>query len=260
MTQDDVPIRQAATIMLLRDSDAGVQTYMLRRNRRTVFGPGMHVFPGGALDPQDSDPEILARCDGLSPDLARRILGGVEDGLALWVSALRECFEEAGVLIATDAEGRQPSITAELRAARDALNAGERSLLDICRAFDLRLPVDRLCYYSHWITPRGEPRRYSTRFFACSVDAGQAATHDGSETVAGEWVTPARAVERNEAGEFPMMPPTLVQMRFLCAYDTVEQVMDEIRGMAKVPTVEGEKIEFDEQGNIERVVMRSYFS
>lgn len=233
---EEVPVRDAATVVILRDGAAGIETFMLRRNRRTVFGPGAHVFPGGAVDADDSGP-VAQLCDGLDDARASRRLGIEAGGLSFWIAAIRECFEEAGVLIATDEQGCELAPDRDLGAQRDALNAGTRSLADICREERLRLPLDRIVYYGHWITPAGEPRRFSTRFFACPAPPGQGAAHDGNETVAGCWVRPREALARFEADGFPMMPPTVLQLRFLADYQRVEAVMAVLRGIHRVPTI-----------------------
>lgn len=117
----DIPIRDAATVVILRDGEQGIETFLLRRNRRTVFGPGFYVFPGGAVDAADADPALLARCDGLDDARASRWLEIAGGGLAHWVAAVRECFEESGLLLATDREGR------ELAPERDFTEARGRS-------------------------------------------------------------------------------------------------------------------------------------
>lgn len=222
----DTPIRDAATVVLLREGVHGLETFLLRRNRATVFGPGAYVFPGGAVDDADADPDLLARCDGLDDATASRRLGVAHGGLAFWVTAVRECFEESGLLLATDGARRELDPGRDFTAQRAALNAGTLSFVRLCADADLRLPLDRLCYYSHWTTPPGAPRRFSTRFFVCPAPATHdAAVHDGSETVAGGWETPQAALAAFERGNYPMMPPTVAQLRFLADYRSPEAAL-----------------------------------
>ncbi|MDN5936744.1 MAG: NUDIX domain-containing protein, partial [Nitrosospira sp.] len=169
---EEVPIRDAATVIMLRDGAQGLETFMLRRNKRNVFGPGAYVFPGGAVDRADAGPTLRALCDGLDDGEASRRLGIDGGGLAFWVAAIRECFEEAGLLLATQGDGRPVSPARDFRSQRQALNAGSLAMADFCRDQNLRLPLQDIVYYGHWITPVGEPRRFSTRFFACSTPHG----------------------------------------------------------------------------------------
>jgi len=242
VTGDDTPIRDAATVVLLRDGETGIETLMLQRTSRAAFVPGGHVFPGGRVDAADTDPALYARCRGVEPDHASDALTLTHHGLAYWIAAVRECFEEAGVLLATDAAGNElpwqdPDWRARMAERRDALNAGELSFADFCAEHDLRLPVARLRYYGHWITPPGPPRRFSTRFFAARAPAGQRMRHDGRETVAGEWVDTADALRRYKRGEFPMIMPTVAQLKFLRAHDSVAEFLTTLDTMERVPTV-----------------------
>lgn len=232
----NVPVRDAATVVLLRDGRHGLETFLLRRNRATVFGPGHYVFPGGAVDVADADPAVLDRCDGLDDNQAARRLGVAQGGLRFWIAAVRECFEECGLLLATDARGRDLGSEQEFAGERAALNVGRLSFAELCRKADLRLPVNRLLYYTHWTTPPGAPRRYATRFFACSAPTSHAsAVHDGSETVAGDWETPAAALAAFEQGDYPMMPPTVAQLLFLADCSTVDAAL---AALAAVDVVE----------------------
>jgi len=242
-TQDKaVPVRDAATLVLLRDGAAGLETFMLKRGAGTAFVPGAHVFPGGAVDPADADPAVYARCDGLDDAAASARLGLPRDGLAFWVAALRESFEEAGLMIATDAAGEEPDwdepgLQRRLAAARSALHAGETTLAAILEAEDLRLPVIRLRYYGHWITPKGPPRRYSTRFFAALAPSRQNPAHDGVEAVAGDWVTPGHALRCYRRGELRMILPTEMQLQLLRRFPDSDSLLAELDAMKRVPTV-----------------------
>ena len=173
---------------------------MLRRNLASEFVAGAYVFPGGSVDPEDRGDGAEELCRGLDDAEASEILGVDSGGLAFWVAALRECFEEAG-RAAGPAPGRRrgtelldtsdPAERARFEAHRLAINEGRTGLLDVCRAEDLVLAVDAVHYVSHWITPELAPRRYDTRFFVTAAPPGQVARHDDGETIATIWVRPA---------------------------------------------------------------------
>lgn len=222
----DVPIRAAATVVLLRDGADGLETFQLRRNRATVFGPGHYVFPGGAVDDADTESDLVARCDGLDDAEASRRIGVSEGGISFWIAAVRECFEECGLLLATDSNGSGFDRGRDLAAERVALNDGTLDFAALCHRADLRFPMNRLFYYTQWITPVGAPRRFATRFFACAAPrANDGAVHDGAETVAGGWVTPAAALAEYHNGDRPMMPPTVTQLLFLSDFADVASAL-----------------------------------
>lgn len=236
MHETDVPIRNAATVVLLRDGDQGLETFLLQRNQATAFGPGYYVFPGGAVDEADADIAVAGRCDGFDDRQASQRVGIARGGLRFWVAAMRECFEECGLLLATNAQGGDFVAADRFATARAALNAGHLSFPDFCQQADLRLPVDHLLYYTHWTTPPGPPRRYATRFFACAAPASHAsAVHDGTETVGGGWATPRTALATFHSGEWPMMPPTVAQLLFLKDFASVDAVLARLAAMEVVP-------------------------
>ena len=178
---------------------------MVRRSLRLVFGGGAHVFPGGAVDPSDAD---------VGADPFR-------------VAAIRECFEEAGYLLAYDEAGELVSLGDErladrFKRHRAALQQGARSLADVCREDDLRPAVDTLAYLSRWVTPEGAPRRFDTRFFVCAAPLEQTPLHDRTETIAHEWVRPSDALERHGRGQFDLMFPTLKTLEWLASETSVD--------------------------------------
>ena len=149
---------------------------MVRRNLRSDFVGGAYVFPGGAVDPLDGGAEAEALCIGRSHAEASTLLGVGTGGLAYWVAVVRETFEEAGLLLARREGGPHllagdPDEEARFAAARTEVNAGRLRFLDLCREERLRLSVGDVHYFAHWITPRGAPRRYDTRFFVAAAPA-----------------------------------------------------------------------------------------
>ncbi|MGH9007276.1 MAG: MBL fold metallo-hydrolase, partial [Acidimicrobiales bacterium] len=189
---------------------------------------------------------------------ASAVLEVERDGLAYWVSAFRECFEESGVLLACGPDGaalsfEDPATSTRFEDHRDALNAGERSFLDICEAEALTLPADALHYVGHWITPVGPPRRYDTRFFAALAPSEQVAVHDDVETIGHMWVAPSDALAQHEAGQLEMLFPTVWNLQLLGRFVSPDELLASVSALGGVPTFEPE-VSVDEQGRRRMVV------
>ncbi|MEZ5178177.1 MAG: NUDIX domain-containing protein [Acidimicrobiales bacterium] len=237
-----VELRDAATVLILRDGAAGLEVFMLRRNLNSDFVGGAHVFPGGAVDPEDRHVDLEPVCLGRSDADASRRLGIDAGGLAFWVAAIRESFEEAGVLLAYGPDGEVVDL--DHLAGRDrwaehrrAVDMGERRLIEVCEAEGLRLAVDGMHYFGHWITPEGAPRRYDTRFFLAAAPTRQTPLHDDREVIANEWVRPADAIDRVRAGELVMMPPTISCLRAVARFDTAAEALAAATEITDVPTI-----------------------
>jgi 8-oxo-dGTP pyrophosphatase MutT (NUDIX family) len=195
----------AATVTLVRDGEDGLEVLLLQRNHQSGFVPGHHVFPGGALDGNDESPAIAALCHGLDDGKASAALGLASGALAYWVAAIREAFEEAGLLLAYDADGGMLGIDGSpgcerFREHRRAVDEGARPFADVLREERLRLATDRLVYFSHWITPIGRSRRYDTRFFVAQAPLAQEALCDQRETIGHVWIAPAAALAGYRSG------------------------------------------------------------
>lgn len=224
----------AATVTLLRDTPQGLEVLMLQRNFQSGFMPGMFLFPGGALDPGDQEANVLARCPGIDDARACELLGLAQGGLAYWAAAIRESFEEAAVLLAYDEAGQLVNPRSAERIERfdeyrRKLNAGEQVLAPMLENEGLTLAVDRLTYFSHWITPVTAPRRYDTRFFAAIAPAGQEAAADNVEAIHHVWVNPREAVARHRRGEFNMRTPTIRTLEAFAPYETAETLIGALR-------------------------------
>ena len=215
---ESVPVRDAATVMLLRDTpgDAagGFEVCLMQRNLQSDFVGGAYVFPGGGVDRSDADPVALARCVGRDDASASRLLDLGAGGLAFWVAAIRESFEEAGVLLARRADGTpvtfdEAGVIARFEQHRADVDAGVRRIESVCEQEDLFMDAGALHYFSRWITPLGAPRRYDTRFFVAAAPELQEVTHDDRELIGTHWMTPADALHRHEAGEFVLIFPTV---------------------------------------------------
>ncbi|MCK6530315.1 NUDIX hydrolase [Myxococcota bacterium] len=228
--------RPAATVLLLRQPPGGrpCEVLMVRRSDRATFMPGAYVFPGGALDRADASPAMRARCRGPSPEQARQRLGGAlepEIALGLLVAGARESFEEAGVLLATDADGRDvtpdPAVLGQGRAlAAAATREAPFDFAGWLAGVGLQLALDRLEMLSRWVTPEVEAKRFDTVFLVAEVPRDQAAAHDAAETVDSTWLAPAEALRLHSEGGLVLPPPTLRNLEDVAGCATVAEVLD----------------------------------
>jgi len=197
-----VPV-PAATILLLRGDHATLEVFMIVRHEKSDFLGGALVFPGGKVDPQDADERLLDRCTGADADATRR---------ALQVAAIREAFEECGVLLARPSGSTSlidAAALASLEPYRKALVDGSIGLYDFVVRERLVLACDRLTPFAHWITPTMVPKRFDTHFFVAEAPVDHLALHDGHESVDSVWITPAAAIEAAKARRYTVIFPTV---------------------------------------------------
>ncbi len=239
-----VPVRPAATVVLLRDlEDApGFEVCLMQRNLNSDFVGGAYVFPGGGVDPQDGADGWSSRVRGLDDDLASLRLGVDAGALAFWVATVRESFEEADVLLAVDAADRplrRDDPDAERRWAqhRGDVDSGRRSLLEVFAEEDLYVDARSLRYFARWVTPLGAPRRYDTRFFVARVPEAQEVHHDDRELVGTHWMTPAAALAAHEQGAFTMIFPTIRTLVAMDRFATAADVLDHVASVSEVPAI-----------------------
>ncbi len=226
------PAHPSATILLVRDGSAGLEVFMVERHHRIDFATGALVFPGGKVDPGDSAAALRERCAGAE--------GLDHDTLTVRVAAIRETFEEAGVLLARG-RGEAEILPAERLAGieerhRRALEADAITIGEVAEAEDLELACDRLVPFAHWITPSFMPKRFDTWFFLVAAPPDHVALHDGRESVDSVWTTPAAAVAAAEHGERTIIFPTLMNLRKLGRSERVEDALAAAR-RAPVVTV-----------------------
>jgi 8-oxo-dGTP pyrophosphatase MutT (NUDIX family) len=202
--------RQAATVLLLRDGSAGLEVYLLRRTRGMPFAGGMTAYPGGGVDPRDGDTDIA--WSGPPPSAWAGAFGCDErTARELVCAAVRETFEEAGVLLAGVPGGDVvPDVSGEdWEEQRQALLTRDLSLAGLLAGRGLTLRSELLRPFAHWITPPVEPRRYDTKFFAAALPRGQHARHVSGEADEASWLRPAAALAELAGGTRPMLPPTI---------------------------------------------------
>jgi 8-oxo-dGTP pyrophosphatase MutT (NUDIX family) len=234
MGSDPIPKPQpAATVMLLRDGDDGMEVFMIVRHHKSDVHAGALVFPGGRVDPEDYD---LAVDAAVFPTQA-----GVDAAMAaLRVAAVRETFEECGVLLAR-ARGEDALVgAARLRdieaAHRSAMTRGERTFGAILAAEDLVLAPEAMVYFANWITPERSTKRFDTHFFLAAAPSDQVALHDGYEAVDSVWMAPATALERARAGIYQLRFPTQMNLQKLGRHRSSAPALDAARA-SRVVTV-----------------------
>jgi len=228
--------RRAASLILLRDSEQGLEVLMLRRaEREGDMRSGVAVFPGGVLDPRDHEAQSLVH--GADDATLSARLSLPSGGLDYAIAAVRETFEEAGLLLALDAAGQPvaPSLVEQLAPWRDRLQSNEASAVMLCRDTELTLDVSGLVYYSHWLTPPGTPKRFDTRFFIAAAPAGQRASPDFGEAVELMWLTPAEALSRERG--LKLLPVTQVTLKELSAFADTATALAASRARGAVPCV-----------------------
>jgi 8-oxo-dGTP pyrophosphatase MutT (NUDIX family) len=223
----EVMPRLAATTILVRARGTEPELLLLKRGEHARFMPNAYVFAGGALDLEDEGAEVYELCEGLDDALASEKLELPSNGLRFFVAAVREAFEECGLLLAYDDRGDIVDLTGwdekQLSDARLKVSTGELSLAELCRSHGWRLAVDKLAFYSHWITPPGRVR-FDTRFFLCSVPAKQTASLAGSEMSELVWRTAAEALSQHASKKLLLMYPTRALLKEIAEMQGIEQL------------------------------------
>jgi 8-oxo-dGTP pyrophosphatase MutT (NUDIX family) len=256
--------RLAATAIVARPARPGLHVYLTRRNARSAFAPDAFVFPGGAVDPADFTPEIQARVAGLgdarvsqafraeqSPDLpSSEPAIDLASARALYVTALRELFEEAGILLLRRSDGGSVDETVGSgEAERANVRDDARRFAATLERRDALADAGRLELFSHWITPPSEGRRFNTHFFLAVAGGELAGSADASETHDGVWISPADALQRYRDGTMHLVYPTIKHLERLSVFESVEELHAFAERKAVVtilPAVEGGLIQLPE--------------
>jgi len=237
-----VPAKPAATIALLRDSPSRMEVLLLKRDRNASFVPGAYVFPGGRVDPADWTKQTLASVDGLTTETAATRLGLVgtsPPAIAYYIAALREAFEETGILVGVGPNAQAPPTAAasvEVEVLRNGLMEGSVSFNEALKHLSCRIDGSSIEYLAHWITPELEPRRFDTRFFAARVQTDAEPIFDPREMTEARWLSPKEALARNQGGTLPMIFPTIDTLQRLADYTTVGDALRGI-GDVSIPTL-----------------------
>jgi len=226
--------RPAATVVVLRDSPNGPEVFMVRRHTDTAFMGGAYVFPGGRVDPNDDD-DADAWCDGAAHAVAQLPDVDRDAAVAYHVAAVRELFEEAGVLLARDPGARFVSLAdanaqARFSGYRADVHSGLTTFRTVVEAERLRLALDALVRFAHWVTPPIDTRQFDTRFFMTRIPPDQTPAHDDRETTDSDWITPREAIARAQRDDFVLPPPTWTTLRELEPFRSVDEALAWARG------------------------------
>jgi 8-oxo-dGTP pyrophosphatase MutT (NUDIX family) len=239
---EPVSARDSATVMVARDGDRGLEVFMLERHLRSDFAGGAYVFPGGKLDASDLDPGFAELMGGWSAESAKAM--GEEDeerARAIAVCAIRETFEEAGILLARMSDGTPVRLATERGDRwieyRRALQAKELSALEAARRAEIRFATDLLRFWGRLVTPVQAPRRYDTRFFIALMPEGQTPLHDDVETTASLWVRPADAVARSLDGSLSIIFPTRKALESIAEFDSATELFEAAVGRPVEPVL-----------------------
>lgn len=224
----------AATLVLLRNRPAGgFEVLLIRRHSASKFAAGDFVFPGGRIEADDAPDGAAAWCRGLDTASAARALRletPPTAALGHWVGAIRETFEEVGILLAYAGDGRPARLDdAHLAAYRRACQRDHRAFQDMIRAERLTLATDRLVYFAHWITPEVQPLRFDTRFFATDMPAVHEAVADEHEITEVRWLTPREALDANAGGELSLRNPTVKSLELFDGAPSAAAALERLR-------------------------------
>ena len=224
------PIKPAATVILMREAEeSGFEIFIVKRSSRSSFG-SLYVFPGGKLDPEDTEKDLYACCEGMNDEEASARLGIENDGLSFWIACIRECFEETGVLLTNPSDSLIQEYE-KLSSLRKQLNNKEISFKNICISESLRLGTNNIVPCAHWITPAIEPKRFDTRFFLAKVNAKQLASHDGFELTESFWIKPKDALVKLKEGKMNMILPTISNIEQLDEFSSAFEAFNYFEGL-----------------------------
>ncbi|MDC0213670.1 NUDIX hydrolase [Gammaproteobacteria bacterium] len=226
MSQTPEPVSPvpAATILLLRPSEKNIEVFMVVRHHQIDFASGALVFPGGKADKQDFDDALIPLISSPNQNVDMR---GAE------VSAIREAFEECGILLAYE-QGTKALIDGQklesIQHYREPLNAGEIKLEDFLKKEELVMACDQLTRFAHWITPEMMPKRFDTHFYLALAPKDHVAVHDGYESVDSVWIDPAQAVSEAKTGKRTIIFPTRLNLEMLATWQTPLEAIEATKG------------------------------
>lgn len=227
------PIKDASTVMVVRDADSGIEVFVARRVRGMAFAGGMTVFPGGGVDAADDDPDVA--WTGPAPEWwAERFGCDVPRARRLVCAAARETFEECGVLLADHLDGSSVSDAGRYHSSRAELEEHRLTFGRFLAVEELSLAAGRLRPFDHWITPSVEPRRYDTRFFLAALPDGQEPDDLTTEVDLTMWARPVDLLEAFRSGHSMLLPPTWTQLRHLAEFSDVDSALASARSISPI--------------------------
>lgn len=239
----DSPVRAAATVVMLRDGEAGLEVFLIKRHDLSDVLGGAYVFPGGKVDLADADLNLEAHLDRPAQALHAALAEPQIDEHAaavLYVAAIREAFEESGVLFAQGADASRAAIASQL------LREGH-SFEEVLGLLSLRLEASRLQPWSRWVTPRAGAvirKRFDTRFFLAVVPSGQVARHDNHEATESAWLSPRTALQQYWEGAIELAPPQIMSLAHLARHATADSALAQAR-LRPPPVVRPEPFEHE---------------
>ena len=226
----------AATVLVLKDSDNGMEVLIVKRSKKPPF-ENLYVFPGGKIDEGDNHKDWELYCDGFNDLIASEILNLKSCGLSYWIACIRECFEEVGILLATKRSGEKLDLLGKEKFKfddyRKELINQNISFLTICKEEDLMLSTKKIAPLSHWITPKFETKRFDTRFFIAYLPEKQTVKHDGMEITQSIWINPQEALKKAIEGDMQMILPTTENLKLCADFDNAEDMLKNQKNLTK---------------------------
>jgi 8-oxo-dGTP pyrophosphatase MutT (NUDIX family) len=220
---DSVAALPSATVVVVREGEPDPEILMVRRRAGDVFGDS-YTFPGGLVD--DNEPAAHEYCKGITADEADKLLHVPNDGLNFYSAAIRELFEETGILLAQDAAGNWALDTPELQQVRVQVGKGILGWSDFLCDQELNAACDALLYFAHWETPLNKPKRWSARFFIAEAPSGQVASHDDGELTDLRWMTATEALSCGREGNMKLPFPTIRTLKTIAEFDSADALLD----------------------------------
>lgn len=258
----------ASTVLLIRSCPDNrikdIEVLMVKRNHKSSFVPGFYVFPGGVVDSEDFKDGFECFIRGMDRVKASRILYDMKPAnkaLGAWVAAVRETFEEVGILLAQRKNGEPVTIRTEEERRifynyRQSLIEKKVHFSQMLEAEELFLSLDRLNYFSHWITPEFLPLRYDVRFFVAEMPSNQDVMHDGVELTGHVWIRPSDALRQYEQGMLDMVLPQIMTLEEMKLFNTVAEVIDSVHDrhisatLTKIQRIDGKDVEVMPDGSV----------
>lgn len=220
---DPVSARPSATVVLLRGTEGCPELLMVKRRAGDAFGE-LYAFPGGVVDHDESDAH--GRIDGMTAGKACRMLGIGGDALDYYSAAIRELFEETGILLARSEDGQWATVTPQMHSLRVEVDKGRLKWSEFLESQGLRLACDALHYFAHWETPLKQPKRWSTRFFLAKLPGSQEASRDGTEVTAIRWLSAGEALARARDGSMKLPFPTIRNLKIMSQFESIADLFD----------------------------------